>query len=349
MESFLTKTHFEKFRDVIINNFGVDYYKIIGEQEILKKHKFVGDNVLLETFKKITGYVNEDDAMMRSILSSTYHFYKDPKIYEFEKSLTEMLLKTSLKKLDVDFVRSPYDTIYVTIPKSENLTIPNEQTGLHRVEAVYITAIRSEELSDVTVLEYKVPENYKLMIRYLFVGESKKDSPLGDYDDALYYNTMILGEGDIFEQMNLDLERKESAKGYIDLLDKKRLNKYHSFIVNLLLYITSSQARIEIFKTKHLDYKGKKPKKIKRAEKQNNKLSKLSEFYKVGCKTLSTNESGETLIDGKKITTQYKVSPHWHLYWTGKGRKTPKLKWIVEYTKGKDFAEAITNKTTKVK
>ena len=49
--------------------------------------------------------------------------------------------------------------------------------------------------------------------------------------------------------------------------------------------------------------------------------------------------------EGTKITSQFKVSPHWHLYWTGKDRKIPKLKWIAKYTKGKEFAEIIEKKT----
>lgn len=99
------------------------------------------------------------------------------------------------------------------------------------------------------------------------------------------------------------------------------------------------------------EYSGDKPKQKRRAEKANRNLSGLP-FIKVGQGIVIKPPTEIEEIDnvtGKKIMVKFKVRPHWHTYLTGKGRENKELKFLMEYTKGKDFVEVVEHLQATVK
>lgn len=352
-KDFLPKTHFEKFSQTLNTVLTADYFKSV---DTLNEHKFVSDETLLGVYSKLLKpqykYILDMESESENITTITllyhsYWFYRDKKVFKFEKEITNLLIETPLKKVDVDFIRSPYQSVYLSIPHNTEMLINNLDTGKHVVEGIYVICIRYFDLEGRTT---NVPPDTKVILRCMAVGRGKpNESALGEDDDAIMYNTLFLKEGDIFEQVEKSLKEKSKFLIGDDVENHRKIN---SFIVNALLYITSVQARLDFCQAKlAVDYQGNKPKQLRVAEKANRNLSLLP-FCKVGKGIVIKPPQDVEEIDtktGNKIMFSFKVRPHWHTYRVGPGREKSELRFLMEYVKGKDFSEVIEHAQATVK
>jgi len=343
-KALLPVTHYEKY---------VSHLKEVTRDDIIEKLSAaeIRDDILND-YELYRIYVENikfppigiNQSLTSNVLSQVYLTHRYQKFYHFEKDITDLLTRTSLKKMDVDLIKSPYPCIYLSIPHNETLTNQDQYTGTHIVEGIYVYY---KEIDQDFLKQYpNMVQDTKVILRCLMVGKGKKESILGEYDDNLNFTTIFLGEGDIFEQLDIDIKRKQENGHMAECLDIDGLKRIHSFVINALLYITSAQARLDFCGTRlPNEYSGRKPKKVRQAEKQNKKYSTMNQFCNVGKDIVirANIPSGDSRSTGATITlsAQIKVHPHWQWYWIGKGRTQRKHVFKVEYVKGKEFAESL--------
>lgn len=357
----LNKTNYEKYweHDVEFNPIQRNLRKWEEEHGYTLKEMTIGK--MLET---IVGYdkgpfgVTERDKTIAihqgCIYFHTHNFIEHGKqVYQLSKNFTDLLRSTQLRSLETKWIKSPYTSIYLQLPedtlKIHEVIQDSGETADIEIEGIYIfyaTIDTHPELFE----GMDEDRDYRYLIDYMAVEKTSKGGP------PLYtYNSIYLEDGDIFELLSEDFENKIAHQNELDLSPDMLLSDADKrpnweiimpFIINALLYITSADARLEVFNTE-LRYTGTNKAKNR---KRNRNCSTIGKFTEVGPKIINPPTINLNAVpSGNIITTRFSVTPHWHTYWTGKGRKIKKLKWLCEYDKGKEFGELINKNVTVVK
>jgi hypothetical protein len=283
----------------------------------------------------------DEFATITSTLFHVYYFMLEKKIYKLEKVLIDRLLHTSLKKVDSCFINSPYRSIYVSIPNNGELLVPNEETGLHRAIGFYIWFTNLNEGDEIKMIDNSEPTNVmpkasgKKLLRACFIGEPKKGAdPL---DDAVYYISLPLESGDVFDQYKKKLFGLEYFGEELKYVDK-----LFAFMLNTLLYLTSEDRMITHYAS---IYKNRKrTKSTKKQAKIDRRLEKYSKFsyYNVGEGLhevlVSRNKPNYSSTDDRthrRTPIPHTVGGHWLTYWKGHGdNKKPVKKWRASFSRG---------------
>lgn len=187
---------------------------------------------------------------LRVIREGLFHavqFDRHKRVFRLEKGLTQRLLHTSIEKVDTQFVRSPFPSIYFSCPHNEELVVPDEGGCEHLVEGFYLWHLSDQDARSISLTNDRrrrtaydeVGCDTCSVVKILAVGK-----PSGkDHDSLLFYNTFFLGEGDVFGHMERALQKwtyQDNNRPYVEALFR--------FVLNVLLYVSAPEAEFgEIF------------------------------------------------------------------------------------------------------
>ena len=347
----LEETHFEMFQRLIKRKFGINIPGDLFPLAKMCESDDIPDNImdtyLTERMKvaKMMAY-HRDPAMvseyraLRSCFAHTLAFSRHKRVFMVERGLQQKLLHTNVEKVDAQFIRSPFFSMYVTLPHNEELLIPNNITGEHLVKGFYVMA-HDVDGDEINLLQkggtfIKASERHGskdlYILKVLAIGDSKGGNK---GDDALYYTTIIVKPGeDIMTQMD------EQLNYYIaNMEEKPYVEAFLKFIMNLMLYISSPSAVLESVAAKYLQIDKKASDKERaKADAKNEGISKISAIS-VGKGIPGFNSMdgyyGDTAIKNRVIgCPRWLVRGHWRAQAYGVGRSQHRPKWIEPYEKG---------------
>jgi len=278
-----------------------------------------------------------------------YMFYKSgKKVFRPTKELVHMLVDTELKNLDAFFVQSPFKCIFIAIPSEVKLMNPFNLP----IDGLYIAVFNKDEIHfDGFSEEFQKYEKYKNSKNVVICAVSDIVLPLDDPRETMYYWNIALRDGDLFEQIDVILERydKEYQKKEYDYCnkayDRTFLENILSFSINTLLYINSKDPKeFGITPIKKANVQNLKNKaKIRKAQKKTQ-----IPYYTIG-QNITIDHSYKNVIKmyepelshQRKLSGKWIVRGHWRSQAHGKEFKERKIIWIQPYAKGEEFAEII--------
>jgi hypothetical protein len=273
-------------------------------------------------------------------------------IFRFEEALTAKLLYTDIHKVDSEFVKCPYESIFVSIPGNHDLKIRNQHTGIHDVTGIYISYAE-----DMGVLNAHYPDEekdpdgihpdlkfegkvYNKALR-IFAVAGRNENSTSKMDDATFFMTLFFAPGDVFPQVE-HMVTKYSVKTEMEK-DKAHMQRLFEFTLNALLYITSPSADFAKIPAK---YDTSKDKEV--AARKNEGLSKigvvstgshvyLSHEYRLRYRNGTLGQLPDMAVDAG--TPMWMVRGHYRNQAHGPGRTLRSLRWIEPHVKGKGLAE----------
>lgn len=306
------------------------YRKQIGQHlEILEKNIFKGmkedeDDMANEIHHPFWRVERELNSFFRSIkqavkdrdifaMASLYHILltwrNDKNIYKIEPKLYESLEKAKLPEMTpFSCIRLPRRSVLIDIPNKPYIFCYYDCVGLDD-----IADISSSELflviAEITLLNQDHPKIELWNI----------DANCNDLNQYLQ-----------MRKKNVDLD----APPHIEDEQKYQMQfkKFINPVLNVLAYINGDDDIIKVI------HPGSKPVKNNMIEDKKRRLQDICnpEEYIVGKRFTSVIERWEEKVENKTVESNiFHSSPrphirsaHSHLYWTGEGRKEPKVKFL---------------------
>lgn len=307
-------------------NFTWDEFGLAVYQEGLSDLKITEQGILAPSQEEMTS------------LQMLFHIYSYTvgagRTYEVLPDIGEMLLNTKLD-VDVQMVKSPFREIQIVVP--DLLEIYNEQTGMHKIHTLYCNL---NERSDTDKT-----------LRVLCVGRPNKLS-FNIFDDALFFFRIHLKEGKVSESLRENEERWKQDpyhKMYSTINDQQIMPRVFQFVLNILLYITSSNNDIRLQNTerKAMEQRLAGLKSTAKIRKLQNRIDKESSInrYVIGSSIQLSKEERDlydAIRHSGKHMIRYPVGGHWRNQPRG-NREAPtyKLTWIRPHFRGPELAELI--------
>lgn len=303
-------THLESFKAILGERFGYleRYYDEIKKLDTDDKHPLTEDVFdrifnpelccLLFGTPDLDRTTRVQRKMDLAVLREIYHLWRDKNYFDLSPSLCSMLIDADLKDIDTFFVRTPYRSMYLSLPKGNGLKISNPQSGLHEVEGIYITcddftdpkdlilAQNSEALKDVT-----------RHIHMIICGEHK-----GVLGDAILFFDLVFFEGKVSDS----IERNKVILNSPAIWD--HIVELFNFVTKVLLYINCSN--VSILKVAGMDIDAKlrelrNPAKKRKLIQRYIKTSTQAHSYLDVCISLDpdtkdSNKGGQRILGGSK-------------------------------------------------
>ena len=223
-------------------------------------------------------------------------------IYRFDEDLAKELTENSVdvENVPVDILfRLPFPCVYIENP-----------TGAEHCDGLFC----------FLEYDYRYPNTVELRMHYLF----------SDGDMICIFHQWTNDKDKLFNEMSLNAAKMEekvrgSNFGYNKsekFVEYSELSKKH---LNLLLYLCSDEPDLE--------RRNPIPRKRSRG---NTVFAAYADKIEVGSYIGSVIRKGKNVAVEPKQSASKTPSPHrphmrkahWHLYWTGAGRKIPRVKWI---------------------
>jgi hypothetical protein len=314
----------------------IHYDKIKATYNMKRFEEALGSSPL--TFENVCHLIADstpDSVSKNALVTSASVFFQalcfkksGEKVYRIEDNLAVMLSQTSLKKVETKFVRCPFPTIYLQIPKMYQLKDP--ETGLHFVEGIYIS---------------ETPDFFRL----LCVG-AKNEHSQHELDDCLFFFKIFKTRETIEECLDYtdDHIHKTEADREYDLPDNyKNLGReVFNFVVNCLLYITGANADLKwVNRRAEVEARLRRVKGSKRA-KLERQLSNAHPYCSVGGSIVidrsrdrepSECEKGS----GTKLSYRFSVAGHWKRQHYGEKWSKEKMIFVEPYNKGPELADVV--------
>lgn len=286
-------------------------------------------------------------------------------IYVVSDSLEWALLNTKLKNYPSEQLRLPFPAIYVALP--ERFRVYHWKTGWHEAEGAYVV--------EDEVTAYR---SWRIMM----VGKSKDKKVLDD--DAIFHFVVELPKGmtvdesldytfskfsstqpNVVEEITVGGVKRKLVRGhpspdhfeeYSKLLAS--MKPVFEYIMNIVIYTTLPDADARLYNASK-EYRQLRDRANKaQGEKRRKLFEKLKGLHPRLRRLLGrdlvidrSKEAGSDAseISGRKLTTRFLVTGHWHHYWTGEGRTTSITKWIQPYWKGPQQAPLTPERRRKIK
>lgn len=240
-------THFELLQSILGENY--KYLEMFFESmDLIDKDP---DHPLLEpvfdkifppeTCARLFGMPNDDRTsriqrkMDLAVLRQSYHLWKDKKYFDMTPELTSRLKDAELRDVDTFFVRAPFRSMYLSFPKGNGIFIPNNISGLHEIDGIYLTFEDFGGPKDLPLLNKDTMlKGATKHIQMLVCGEAKET-----FGDAVMFFDLIFFEGKVSDS----IERNK------DLLDNPALWDHivevFNFVAKVLLYINCANTSIQ--------------------------------------------------------------------------------------------------------
>lgn len=258
-----------------------------------------------------------------STMNMFYHLFlmkrHGEKIFVIEPDLALMLAHTDIRGITGDVLKTPYREQFFVLPENlDFMTLYDPKTGNHPIGGMYV-AYEGEEF------------------RMLVVGRPNENSkdPL---DDTFAYFRYSFDGRDLKEQVREHIERNRKDSmialtgGSYNLDIAERI---FNFILNVLLYVTSTEADL-YFEA----WKDVAPKVARMSGKERGRqiarLKASNRFLKIrmGRSVRLTPEQREAYAAGRVLAKRTLVMGHWQHYWIGVGRTEQTLKWRQPFWRG---------------
>jgi len=315
--------HFSYFQKELTNQFEFDFLGHLYALDTQMGTDYLDMNqdsleffIKNKTSNMYLDYLKEDDngykAWINMVLS-TYHYYKHhQKRFQLTPDITNMLLQTDMKDVHVAFVKLPFPSIYLELPKG---MLKGETNGQeYEVEGVYVHQYNLKPIDKKTIERHLG----KGIVSYLQLGIVLKNNE--EYQYGIVH--LRFKNGNVVEQLQENYKRAS-------LQFEEIANDIFSLVLNTLFYIQSDKSDMEYIEERPLIL----------LNKPENHIPKKG-HYKVGRKVIINSSL-------KKKLKQYEKSPlkaeqnykwlvrgHWRNQPIGKGRKERKMIWIEPYLKG---------------
>lgn len=336
----LAKSHYELFKD---------YLSRTDVIRILKNSSLSSDPTYEEFFRTLYPTGLSDDVQAQAvyeanILFHAYHMQTSgEKLYYITKNLAARLANTSIN-VDTYFLKSPFREIFVQI-----------DPGLFSVIDL--------DGSKNPVVGFYVYLREMAGIKQLRIIACAILKPTGDipFNDSVFYYRLNLGPGKINEQVDTYFQEniqvnKEDLEKYKGKMNVEYLSDFTSFVINVLLYLTSKNP--DIVKQLPIDYDRvisniKSSAKRRKLENRVKRVNRLPVF--IAGSTLTDDRNTQSIdkygsVGKWKLCHQQKVSGYWREQWYGSakdGSRHTEVIWIEDYVRGPDVGEAL-SKTTQV-
>lgn len=350
----MRKTHLERLEEILNPKYNVleAIFSNINMLDI-NKEKPVPENIIEEYFElnkcaDIYGFTPEARShktqrkMDLAVSKQTYHLWKDQNYFDVSPLLIKKLRETVLTDINTYFLRTPFRSMYINLPKGNGYYITNNSTGKHEVNAIYLLSSTSDVSENVYIprLDKKLYGITKQM-NLLVWGEEK-----GNLGDTILFSDLIFKEGNISDSLELNKELLENPAIIPEVFEM------FNFVVKLLLYINCSNASIKHMAGFNLEHKlsllknpGKKRKLLKRFDRESTKAHSYIDIRHT--EEQGTYKSSSDSSNKRNKTLEY-VRPHFKVQRYGEKRAESKIIWIDPYVRGEGSENFKTKKIYKV-
>ena len=343
----MRKTHFELLTSILDCNLLFERFEAVKVMD-LDINEPINEGIIDSVFppevcSKIVGnpfaerISREQRKMDMSVFSHTYHLWRDQNYFDITPELIERLMDTDLKDIDTFFLRTPYRSMYISLPLGNNLYIPNDISGKHEITGLYIS-----------FNDYDNPQNFLLpyhnktikgvtkVMHALVCGKAK----LFEGDAVIYYD-LLFKEGKVTESLEINKDILNS-KIWSSVVETFQL------ILKIILYINCSNNTIRDEAGFNLEAKLaglKNPTKKRKAAKRFGDLSsKAHKVLDISIKDRNDSyNSVGTHRTSSIISTPVKVRGHFKGQRFGENLCNSKTIWIKPYIRG-EGAEAYKDK-----
>jgi hypothetical protein len=334
-------THFELFQTVLGERYSYlsAYFEAIKSEDIntnqpLDERLFNGI-FPPEICAKIFGTPTLDRTtraqrkMDLTIIRQAYHLWRDKNYFDITPGLCDRLKDTDLKDVDTFFLRTPYRSMYLSLPKGTGLMISNPQSGLHEVESIYLTMDDYGESHTVSIPNRNMTlEGVTKHLHMLVCGETK-----GLFGDAIMFFDLIFWDG----KVSISIEKSK------DILENpslwSHLVEVFNFVVKILLYINCSNAAIRKVagldvesKLNGLKNTAKKRKLIQRYSKISPQAHNILDVVISGDR--GSSETSDSPIHHLGPKSLERVRRHFKTQRHGPGWSQSKIIWVESYIRG---------------
>lgn len=337
----MRSTHFELLQTVLGDHtkYLINYFENLKILDSDIKHPIdedVFDRIFPpETCANLFGTPNLDRStraqrkMDLAVFRQTYHLWRDRNYFDISPKLTGKLIETELRDVDTFFIRAPYRSMYVSLPKGNGLFIPNNVSGLHEVEGIYIAfndygGPKGLSVPSKGLTLYGVTKH----IHMLICGETK-----GAFGDAIMFFDLIFFEGKVSESIERNKELLENPKLWPHIVE------IFTFVTKTLLYINCANTAIQKIAGMDLGVKLRNLKSPAKKRKLIKKYSKVSPEAHSFLDVIINHEQdtpgktgGTSILLGPKSLE--KVRPHFKTQRYGAALSQSKIIWVESYLRG---------------
>jgi len=259
-----------------------------------------------------------------------YHMLESrDRLYYVTPNLAAKLAQTSLN-IDSYFIRSPFREIFVQI-----------DPGMF-----FIKDIDGSRVSVNGFYVYlKDFDSYKQL--RIMACSLLKPIPEIHFNDSTFYFRFDIGPGKVMEQVKKIVAKYKKDPDELDKFGAIKnidyIEDFFSFVLNVLLYITSKKPDAQRQEMRLLTSKKKIRKLIKEG------INTKRWITICGSNIKDNNTDVEDIknaggIGAWKLMSRVKVSGHWRAQWYGSdkdGSKHTDIIWINDYEKGPEFADMV--------
>jgi len=336
----LAKSHYEYFSE---------YLKNTKVTEILQKSGLDSDPTYEEFFRTLypTGLPDEVRAPAvyeANILFHAYHMRSSgERLYYITENLASRLANTSIN-VDTYFLKSPFREIFVQIDPGLFSVIDLDGTK-NPVVGFYVYL---REISGVKQLR-------------IIACAILKPTPDIPFNDSVFYYRLNLGPGKIHDEVDNYFKNqiqfnRDDLERYKGKMNVDYLQDFTSFVINVLLYLTSKNPdiikQLPVYYNRMLE-NIKNPVKRRKLVKRMDKAPKLPIF--VAGSSIKDDRNTQAIsrygsVGKWKLSHQQKVSGHWREQWYGSAKDSTRHQeviWIEDYIRGPDAGDVI-SKTIQV-
>ncbi|MEK4878742.1 hypothetical protein [Paenibacillus sp. FSL R5-0908] len=273
-------------------------------------------------------FSDQSTKLLNNVLFHTYNFHKyHKKHFRYEENLTAMLLKTDLQNVDSSFIRLPFQSIYISVPKN-SFKLTAEQKHFY-VEGFYIHEVNLATFERDQVIK-ELGKGITKFIRILTVLTPVGSEALPSIEDYNYITLNLrFKRGNVFEQ----LEENYNRAGLTNFADQA--TEIFSFVINAIFYLNSSSQEVDYIELKQ---------EVEQEKTDDNRSTRTSKipYYAVGKTIVISKQGGKPAPENnmvqqgtdKILDKQWLVRGHWRNQAHGEKLLLRKLIWIQPYLKG---------------
>lgn len=333
----MKKTHFERFFERMPNQLYIDAFKTIEEFDLQNEpltetivstifspqYLATATNTPL-SYKQSTNQRQTDI----TICNHMYHLWKDKNYFDVSPELCKLLLATDFKDIDTFFIRSPYRSMYLSLPKGNGIMLPGDQTE-HELEGLYVLFFDLQKNHEIMMGPDQIKINdANKCFAVMAVGEEH-----GLFDDALIYFWLMFWDGKVSDSIN---------KNQIHISSSNELwpsiRNIFTFLSKVLIYINcSNKVMTEVAGVNINDLISKKsnPAKIRKVLNRYQKLSTVP--HKILESTINRHQ--QVISSSINISTGQKkgleiVRPHFKVQHYGHQLSKHKVILVDTYLRG---------------
>lgn len=335
----MNKTHLETFIESPFGNVIEKLFPLCERYD--KSHdeiipELVFDTIISSELSDITflpRYRPEQKKFDLSLFQHIYYLWKDKNYFDISLALCNKLKETDLQDLDTFFLRTPYRSMYLSLPKGNGLYIPNDETGMHEAIGIYITFHDFKTQTQIKFGEQqKNIDGVTKFIRLMVAGEEKSK-----YNDAIIYFVLLFWEGKISDSI-------QKNHIHIDAKDLwPHIKEVFEFVSKVLIYINCSNVVIKEIPGFDLDTAvnrlknpTKKRKLLHRYEKISTQKHKLLDIITINRNKEYISDSDNSISAKKGLE---RVRGHFKIQHFGINMSQKKIIWIEPYIRGEGAEE----------